>query len=371
MSGLFGSRWIRIYLVPGAVFQSVMIGGGYGTGREIIQYFTSFGFLGGALGIGIAFLLMATVLALTFELSRLTRSYDYRNFFKHLLGRGWIAYELMVILMFLLVLAVLASAAGNILRENLRIPYFAGIIAMLACIGILTFYGRELIAKVLTVWSLFLYVVFITFFIIVFAHAGDTIQQQISTGEIVAGWAKSGFKYGAYNMAAVPLLLYVARGFETRREATVSGLIAAVIALLPGLIFHVSFFAAYPEILVKPIPVYWMMNQLGMTVLIVVYSIMLFGTFIETGAGMLQGINDRLDAYLTESRGQGLSRLMHAGIAVSAVSVSAILSLVGITKLIAEGYGTMAWIFFFIYIVPLATIGLRKILTSNGRQPTA
>ncbi|GMR17327.1 MAG: membrane protein [Gammaproteobacteria bacterium] len=362
MSGIFSARWIRIYLVPGAVFQSVMIGGGYGTGREIVEYFTRFGFLGGALGLGIAYLLMAGVLALTFELSRVTRTYDYRNFFKQLLGRGWVAYEVLVILGFLLILAVLASAAGNILRDNLRIPYFAGIAVMLACIGVLTFYGRELIAKVLTFWSLFLYVVFLTFFVVIFAQAGDTIQQQIAHGEIIPGWAKSGLKYGAYNISMLPLLLFVARGFESRREATVSGLIAAAIALIPGAIFHVAFLAAYPAILEQSIPVYWMLGQFGFTALVVIYSIMLFGTFIETGAGLLQGINDRLDAYRTEITGQGFSRLVHAGVAVAAVSGSALLSLVGITALIAHGYGAVSWAFLLVYILPLATVGLRRIV---------
>ena len=41
-------RWVRVYLVPGAVFQSVMIGGGYGTGRELVEYFVRYG-VGGAL----------------------------------------------------------------------------------------------------------------------------------------------------------------------------------------------------------------------------------------------------------------------------------------------------------------------------------
>ncbi len=107
-----------------------------------------------------------------------------------------------------------------------------------------------------------------------------------------------------------------------------------------------------------------MMVQMGMTVLLIIYSVMLFGTFIETGAGMLQGINERIDAYLTEKRGTGLSGMAHAGIAVSAIMVSAILSLWGITSLIAEGYGTMAWGFFAVYVIPLLTIGLYRIFKS-------
>lgn len=365
MFNFLNSRFFRIYIIPGAVFQSVMVGGGYGTGREIVEYFTSFGILGGLLAIGIALVVLAIVLALTFELARVFGAYDYRSFFKHLLGRGWIAFEVLIILQFLLVLAVLASAAGNILRENFGMPYGVGLVIMLAVVGVLTFYGRELIARVLTFWSLFLYTVFIAFFIQVFMNDWTPIADALQRAEIVSGWSWSGFKYALYNLAAAPLLLYTTRSFTSRRETLRSGVIAAVIAIVPALIFHLSFFAAYPAVLEQAIPVYWMMGSMGMTTLLLVYSVMLFGTFIETGAGMLQGINDRIDAYLTEKRGTGTTRSVHATLAVCAIAVSALLSLVGITTLIAKGYGTMAWGFFAVYVIPLVTIGLARIMRAN------
>jgi len=367
MPGFLNSRIFKVYIVPGAVFQSVMVGGGYGTGREIVEYFTRFGFLGGLLGLGIAFACMATILALTFEFARLFKVYDYRNFFKQLLGRGWVAFEALIILLFLLVLAVLASAAGNILQDNFGISYGAGLSIMLVVVGVLTFFGRDVIAKVLTFWSFFLYAVFFTFFITVFSNDWAPISTAMAQAEVLDGWWQSGFRYALYNIAAAPLLLYVARVFETRKEAVGSGIIAAAIAMLPAVVFQFAFFAAYPEILEQPIPAYWMMGQLGMSVLLVVYSIMLFGTFIETGAGMLQGINERIDAYLEEKRGQGLSRVAHAVIAVSAIGLSAILSLWGITTLIAQGYGTMAWGFLLVYVIPLLTIGFYRIIKS-GKQ---
>jgi uncharacterized membrane protein YkvI len=83
------SPFFRKYLLPGFVFQSVVIAGGYGTGRELAEFFLTYGPLGGLL----AMLLVTTtiwsaVCASSFEFSRLFRSYDYRGFFKHLLGRG-------------------------------------------------------------------------------------------------------------------------------------------------------------------------------------------------------------------------------------------------------------------------------------------
>lgn len=368
MFDLFKSRFFRIYIVPGAVIQSVMVGGGYGTGREIVEYFTSYGALGGLLGLVVAFAVLATVLAATFEFARIFRAYEYRRFFQHLLGRGWVAYEILIILMFLLVLAVLASAAGNILRDNFGIPYGAGLLLMLAVVGVLTFYGREVIARALTYWSFFLYAVFVAFFISVLNDDWTPIVNALERAELVEGWLRSGFKYGLYNLSTAPLLLYVTRGFETRGEALRSGVTAGAIAMIPALIFQIAFLAKYPEILEEAIPVYWMMAQMGMTVMLVIYSVMLFGTFIETGAGMLQGINERIDAYLVEKRGSGLSRIAHASNAVIAILVSAILSLWGITNLIAEGYGTMAWGFLVVYVVPLLTIGLVRIVRSKTRN---
>jgi len=274
---------------------------------------------------------------------------------------AWFVYEILIILMFLLVLAVLASAAGNISKDSLGVPYAVGLAVMLAVIGILTFYGREVVERALTFWSAFLYCVFIAFFMLIFGSEGDAIREQVAAPAAAAGWATSGFKYALYNLATVPLLLYVARDFETRSESMVSGVIGAVIALLPALVFHFAFFAAYPAVLEQDIPVYWLLGTSGTTAFLVVYSVMLFGTFIETGAGLLQGINERIDAFLVERRGRGLSGASHATIAVTAVVVSALLSLLGIRDLIARGYGTMAWVFFVIYIIPLVTIGAWRI----------
>ena len=151
------------------------------------------------------------------------------------------------------------------------------------------------------------------------------------------------------------------RGIETRNEALRSGAVAGAIALAPAVVFQIAFLTVWPDVLNEAIPVYWMMGQHGLTVLMVIFTVMLFGTFIETGAGMLQGINDRIDGYLAESRGTSLKPAVRALIAVSAIVVSAGLSMWGITSLIAQGYGTMAWGFLAVYVIPLLTVGIYKI----------
>lgn len=362
MRDLLQNRFLRVYIVPGAVFQSVMVGGGYGTGREIVEFFTAYGAIGGLLGIAVAGGVLAVVLAVTFEFARQHADYDYRSFFRRLLGPGWIAFEVLIILLFLLVLAVLASAAGNILRDNLGIPYAAGLAVLLIVVGVLAFFGRELIEKVLTFWSAVLYATFIAFFFQVFGSEEVSLSGALAVADVQSGWLVSGARYALYNIAIAPLVLYVVRGLETRGEALRSGAVAAVIALAPAVLAHLAFLTARPDVLDEAIPAYWMLGQLGLPVMTLVFSVVLFGTFIETGAGLLQGINDRIDAYLAESRGRPLTPAMHATIAVAAILLSAALSLVGITSLIAKGYGTMSWGFLLVYVIPLLTVGVWRLL---------
>jgi uncharacterized membrane protein YkvI len=140
-----------------------------------------------------------------------------------------------------------------------------------------------------------------------------------------------------------------------------SGVVAALIALVPGALFHVAFFAVYPEVVSQELPVYWMIEKYGMNILLVLYTAMLFGTFIETGAGILQGINERIDNYFLETRGETVGRKLHAVTAVTAIMVSALLSTWGITNIIGKGYGMVGWFYFAIFVIPLMTIGVRKI----------
>ncbi len=100
-------RWstFQKYLLPGFVFQSVIIAGGYGTGREIVEFFLSYGPLPGLLGmVLITTVIFSLVAAISYELARRFRLYDYRSFFKRLLGPAWVLFELAYItLMFLVI----------------------------------------------------------------------------------------------------------------------------------------------------------------------------------------------------------------------------------------------------------------------------
>lgn len=357
-------RTFQKYLLPGLVFQGVVIGGGYGTGREIVEYFVRYGPIGGLLGMGtVTLAIWALVLALTFELARLFHAYDYRSLLIHLLGRFWISFEVFYVLLLVIVLAVVGSAAGVLIRDLTGIPYAVGVGAMFLAVAFLAFRGTELIERFFAAWSILMYGVYAAFLAVSIAHFGDEIGRNLASGEIASGWAVGGLKYGLYNMVVIPAILFCARHFETRKEALSAGAIAALIGLVPALLVFLAMLGQYPEIIEQEIPAVFILQRAGVTILLAAFVLTLFGTLIQTGTGFIHGVNERIRSAL-RARGKEMLDWQRPVVAVVLLMVSSALSSFGIISLVARGYSLIAWGILVLYFVPLLTVGLHKIASA-------
>src|SRR3984957_16393000 len=108
------SSWFQRIVLPGLAFKAVVIGGGYATGRELVEFFLPSGPRGGLAGMVLAMLIWSVVCATTFRLARLWRSLDYRAFFDRLLGKFWPLFDIAYLVCTVLVLSVFGAAAGEI-----------------------------------------------------------------------------------------------------------------------------------------------------------------------------------------------------------------------------------------------------------------
>ena len=68
-----------VYLVPAGVFQSVIVGGAYGTGREVAEFITAYGPLGGLFAIVAVIIGFTVLLGISFEFARTFRAYDFNQ----------------------------------------------------------------------------------------------------------------------------------------------------------------------------------------------------------------------------------------------------------------------------------------------------
>ncbi|PID76604.1 MAG: hypothetical protein CSB24_05775 [Deltaproteobacteria bacterium] len=360
---------LRRYILPGLIFQSVIIAGGYGTGKELVEFFMPFGSLGGLMSMClITFVFWAVVCAVTFEFARVFQTFNYKSMFKELLGPGWILYEICYIVLLMIVLAVVAATSGANFHDVFGLSSWYGIIIVSVCIMLLVIKGTGAIETFLAYWSYLLYAVYIVFLVICFKAFGDSIQDQFMTvKEVNSGWAFGGAKYAFYNLGIIPAVLFATRDAESRKEAVGSGLIAGAIGIIPAILLFVAMAGLYNSgIKTAEVPVHVVFDQLNMPWLEYTFQIVLLGTLIETGSGFIKAVSDRFELKYT-SENRPVPKGMREIITIGCVIIGVAISQFGLTGLIAKGYGTITWGFFILYVVPMLTIGVYKIAKAPKR----
>lgn len=362
-------------ILPAIILQSVLIGGGYATGREIVAYGAKYGASGwlAVLAIWIGFTVMAV---LSFELARTFGVYDYKNFIKQLIGRLWPAFDLLFLVMAVLIIAIMASAAGNILQQTIGVPYLIGISAVVIIVGIVSYVGESLIERFKTGGTVFLYLAYIAFGIVVLSQTwGDVTSVFASWNTSYVDnantWSilQSGFLYVGYNLAVYPAVFFALQRQKSRRESVISGLLAGTLMTAPFALTYVAFMGFYPAESVMGASVPWLsvLNSVGGPLLIAFYGIVMGWTLIETSVGLIHALIDRIDENIEDfqigplEKQQSLSKLQSGGLAVGILLGALLLSRVGIITLIAQGYTFMGYLFIIFFAIPLLTIGVLRI----------
>ena len=210
----FFEGWFGRYVLPGIIMQSVLIGGGYATGREIVEYGARLGAIGWIAGLTI-FLGFAFLSFLTFELARIYKAYDYRSLVKQVAWKLWFLYEIVYVLLGVIVIAVMASATGEIVQQTLGLNYWAGVFSITVVVGILNFYGGHLIERFKTFGTAALYLGYIFFSLIVLSDRWGKVVATLTKGDtsfssepVTVGMAITvGIVYVGYNLVFAPALL--------------------------------------------------------------------------------------------------------------------------------------------------------------------
>ena len=356
-------NFFQKYLLPGLVFQGIVIGGGYATGRELAEFFLPHGPVGGLLAMAVAAVVWSCVMAASFELSRVSHSYDYKTFFQQLLGRFWFLYEILLMLLMVVVLSVIGAAAGEIARGLLGAPALTGTIALMLAIGVLTFYGSQLIEQFMGFWSLLLYASYLALVVSSFLVFGDDIQHNFAQAPIEPGWALDGIRYAGYNLAGVPAVFFCLNHITRRREAVGAGLLAGVIGMLPAVFLFVAMMGQYPEIGTAAIPSRELLARIGSPWFSVIFQLVLLGTLVQTGVGLIHSVNERIASTL-HHRDKTMPGLARAMVATCMLLVAIVMaSRFGLVTLIAKGYGMLTFGFIAVFVVPVLTIGIYRIIT--------
>lgn len=366
-----GSSWFQRFLLPGFALKAVIIGGGYATGRELAEYFVPAGPWGGLAAMLLATVIWSVIAALTFALARKFGAYDYRAFFRGLLGPGWIAFEAAYLIFVILILAVFGAAAGAIGAATFGWPELAGSVLLGVSIVAVTAWGTGAVEQMFKYVSILLYTVYGLFLILALASFGGLIGQGFANAPPPSGnWIAGGITYASYNIVGAVVILPVLRHLTSQRDAVLAGLIAGPLSMLPAILFFVAMMAFYPGIGAETLPSDFLLRQMAMPWFHILFQVMIFAALLESGAGAVHAINERISGAV-ESRGrQPLSPQARAIVgAVILTGCMFVAGEIGLVDLIASGYRFLAWLFLAVFVVPLITIGTWRLLRGNPLSP--
>jgi uncharacterized membrane protein YkvI len=355
--------WFQRYLLPGFAFKAVVIGGGYATGRELAEFFLPHGPNGGVLAILLAMVMWSGICALTFLFAYSTRSYDYRAFFKQLLGPFWIAFELAYLLFIVLILAVFGAAAGAIGAALFGLPQLAGALTLVVSIATVTAFGNAAVEGLFKWVTIFLYAVYAIFAVLALSSFGDAAFANFATPTPMGQWWIGGLTYAAYNVVGAVVILPVVRHLTSRKDAIVAGLLAGPLAIWPALVFFICMIAFYPAIANETLPSDFLLRQLNLPIFHIIFQVMIFSALLESGAGGVHALNERIAGVWRARRGKELSartRLIIASIIL--IGAVFIADAVGLVNLIAQGYRALAYAILIIFVAPLLTIGIWRLV---------
>jgi uncharacterized membrane protein YkvI len=366
MSNAPASRFAR-WLLPGLGVKAVVIGGGYATGRELAEFFLSRGPWGGLYAILFATILFSIFCSLTFVAGRRFGTYDYKSFFKQLLGPGWHLFELAYLVFVVLILAVYGAAAGAIGNALFGAPLWVGTALLAVCIATIVAFGNKAVEALFRDVSYLLYGVYALFVVLALWKFGGEVPSGFASNPQTSGWALSGITYFGYNIVAAVVILPVLRHLMSDRDAIIAGTIAGPLTMLPALLFFVPMVAFYPAVQSATLPSDFLLQRIGVPVFHVLFQAMIFSALLESGTSSVHAVNERIDRAYGSRAGKPLTHRQRLSIAVVVlVGCMFLASRFGLVDLIATGYRALAYLLLATFILPLVTVGVWKLLHSSG-----
>jgi uncharacterized membrane protein YkvI len=118
------------------------------------------------------------------------------------------------------------------------------------------------------------------------------------------------------------------------------------------------------------LPSDFLLQRIGIPAFHLLFQAMIFSALLESGTSSVHAINERIDHAWTARSGKALTHRQRLAIALVVIVVCMFLaSRFGLVALIATGYRDLAYVLLATFILPLATVGVWKLLRRRNSSP--
>lgn len=282
------NKWMNALQIA-SVYIGTVVGAGFATGREIIEFFSKYG-ESGLIGIICSAFLFSWLGTKVMMIGKKTEASSYSQLNQYLFGR--MASYFVNILMFIMlfgITSVMISGAGAIFEEQLGFSKQLGIFFTMGLSFIVVLFGVKGLASV----NLFVVPIFVLFSLILFAGTmASGHLPGFSVQELLAP-VKSSFLYVAFNLAlAQAVLVPLANEIQDENSIKLGGWLGGI-GLSLMLFFGYFSLLHFPRSEQFEIPMAELIKQLFAGIYYI-YILVIFGEVISSVIGNLYGLERQL-----------------------------------------------------------------------------
>lgn len=290
------TNYLSVFKFGGA-FVAFIIGSGFATGQEILQFFTVYG-IGGIIG-------SLVTLALFTLCGGILMNYGYKHknkkndAFHHYCGKYFgIFMEWFTPIFCFMITVIMISGAGATLNQYFGLPNMVGRVIMAVLTVAVTLFGLKRLVDIIGYLGPFTILITLIIGIITVLRDGRSLSNvgaaianaaevPYGVGNSAGFWFFAACLYAAYNLTcSVPFLSEMGAQAKTRKEAVLGGILGGALLMLSGLVLAIAMMCNFEEVVALQIPVLFLAQKIS-PVIGAIFTAVLIGEIFSTAAPML------------------------------------------------------------------------------------
>lgn len=293
---------LRVLTYAGAIV-AFLIGSGFATGQEILQYFTSYGYWG-VFGTGALVLLLMTYVAVEFFSVGQAKKFERPSMIFHYYCGKHLGtfFDFFSVLFVFLSFTVMVAGAGAVFEEHYGLSKFIGGIGLAVAVGISVWFGLKSLVDVIGKIGPLIVVIAIALGVVGIVRnpggiaEGNALLPELALTQASTNWFMAALSYVGFCMLwLAAFLTALGKTARSRKEATSGALVGAVAFSVACIIVGLGLLANITRVGNTEIPMLVLASDVNV-VLASGISVMILAGIYTTAVPLLWTVSSRFFA---------------------------------------------------------------------------
>src|SRR5690606_10745695 len=289
---------IKNILGTAMAFAGVVVGAGFASGQEILQFFSSFGYWGllGGVVSGLCFTILGMAVG---ELSQVSVSHSFKEGLYLICGpRLGVVVDIMITFFMYAIAVVMFAGGGSLMEQQWGVPAQYGSVAVMLITVLIVFLRVDRVMAFIGSVTPFLVLMMIFLCI----YSWNTRDLPLEELDVIAHtkpqgaghWLVGSLLYVSYNMVVgAPFLMIAGAQATSRRNALLGGLVGGLLLGFLIVLISAGVFGRIDTIGSAALPMLMLATEQS-KLLGTIMSVVIFAMILTTSVGVLYSFSARI-----------------------------------------------------------------------------